>query len=518
MSVIDRPETPRVWYRPGIADVLFLLVALAVLRGAQHSLLDDPGLGWHLRNIDAMRQQGGWLREDPFGVPRTRDDPVRPWYSNQWLGELPSYLGWKWAGLEGIAVVNALVLALLARSLYRALLDDGLAWPVALVWTALAMMGTSCSWNARPNVFSILFLFFTARACILLHEDRLTRRAAVGLVFLFAAWANTHGGFVAGLVTLGATCGIECGTWLVFGIRGARRLFLRSVGLLFASFLATLVNPYSLDLYRWVFQLLGDPFFMGLHQEWRSPDFHDGGAMRYELLLLLFPVILGLSRKRPSLVEVGLGVLWLHMALTGFRYVALWVVVAVPTMARLSIHIGYLEDLAARLKLTAQPGSLFHTTCGPSPWLASLLVAVALLGWSRHAKGTFAIHDQKIIASNSLGRFLEMTDRWAEEQGRRPRIFHDYKWGGYLTWHGWPATLTWIDDRNEVQGKERIERYLAIIAAEPGWEKHLVNIDWVCIDPKTPLAVTLRAASLSADPRWKIHHEDAYAIIFERLH
>jgi hypothetical protein len=514
MSVIDRPEAARVWYRPGIADVLFLLVALAVLRGARHSLLDDPGLGWHLRNIDAMREQGGWLRVDPFGDERTRDEPVRPWYTNQWLGELPSYLGWKWAGLEGIAAVNAIVLAFLARSLYRALLDDGLPWPVALVWAALAMMGTSCSWNARPNVFSILFLFFAARASILLHEDRLSRRGAVGLVLLFALWANTHGGFVAGLVTLAATCGIEFGTWVVFGMHDARKIFLRSLALFGAAFLATLINPYGLELYRWVFQLLGDPYFMDLHQEWRSPDFHSGGAIRYELLLLLFPTVLGLSRKRPSLVEVGLGVLWLHMALTGFRYVALWVVVAVPTMARLSIHIGYLDDLASRLKLTAEPGSLFHTPRGPSPWLASLLVAAALLGWSRHAEGTYAVHDQKIIASDSLDRFLDLTRRGA---GERPRLFHAYDWGGYLTWHGWPETLTWIDDRNEVQGEKRIRRYFAIIAAEPGWERHLADIDWVCIDPKTPLAARLRAASGSVDPRWKIRHKDDHAIIFERL-
>ena len=256
---------------------------------------------------------------------------------------------------------------------------------------------------------------------------------------------------------------------------------------------------------------------MELHQEWKSPDFHSGGAMRYELLLLLFPVVLGLSQKRPALVEVGLGVLWLHLALTGFRYVALWIVVAVPMMARSSVHISALEDLAKRLKLTTGPGSLFHTPPGASPWLASLLVALALLGWSRHAEGTFAFHDQKIIASESLDRLLEMTKRQAE-QGERPVIFHAYDWGGYLTWHGWPNILNWIDDRNEVQGEERIKRYFSIVAAEPGWEQHLANIDWVCIDPKTPLA-----AKLLADPQhWKRHPHDAqdtqtaHAVIFER--
>jgi len=56
------PETAQAaarWYRPGVADVVFLLIALAAFRGARHTLLDDPGLGWHLRNIDAILANGG---------------------------------------------------------------------------------------------------------------------------------------------------------------------------------------------------------------------------------------------------------------------------------------------------------------------------------------------------------------------------------------------------------------------------------------------------------------------------
>ena len=512
MSEIKSSETTRGWYRPGIADVVFLVFALMVLWGARHSMLDDPGLGWHLRNIDAMRVQGGWLREDPFTDPRTRADASMPWFTNQWLGEIPYYWGWKWAGLEGIAVVNAIVLAWIARRLYQALIDDGLTWPVALGWAALGMMGTSCSWNARPNVFSILFLFFTVRGCVLLHEDRLSRRGMIGLVLLFALWANIHGGFVAGLLSLGVTCGVELGLWLILGRADSRLRLMRSAGVFVTAIVATFINPYGVELYRWVFQLLGDPFFMTLHQEWKPPDFQSAGAMRYELLLLLFPLVLGLSRARPSLVEILLGVVWLHLALTGFRYVALWVVVAVPMMARASVQISHLAELATRLRLTAQRGSLFHTTRGPSPWVASLLVALGLLGWSRYAEGTFAVHDQRIIASEALDRFLVLTRQWSGEQGVPPRIFHDYRWGGYITWHGWPEMLNYIDDRNEAQGRARIEQYLAIINAETGWEGHLARIDWVCIDPSVPLATKL----IADEKRWKKRYEDAYAVIYAR--
>src|SRR5205807_8018228 len=124
-------------------------------------------------------------------------------------------------------------------------------------------------------------------------------------------------------------------------------------------FLATLVNPCGVGLYRWVCQLLGDPYFMDLHQEWRSPDFHGKGAMRFELLMLLLPLLLAVTRRRPNLVELGLSVLWLHFALTGFRYVPLWVLVATPLLARSSLRVPWLEEQARRLRVPADGPGLF---------------------------------------------------------------------------------------------------------------------------------------------------------------
>src|SRR5438105_2128648 len=93
----------RRWFHLGVADLVFLLTALVVVQGAQQAMLDDPGLGWHLRNIDAMRAEGGWLTTDPFTEPGQGE--ARPWRTNQWLGELPLWLGERWGGLEGIAVI-----------------------------------------------------------------------------------------------------------------------------------------------------------------------------------------------------------------------------------------------------------------------------------------------------------------------------------------------------------------------------------------------------------------------------
>ena len=503
------------WFRVSGADIVFFVVALIVFQTARQGLLDDPGLGWHLRNIDAMLAKGGWLTVDSFSEPR--DGHPQTWYSNQWLGEIPFWLGERWAGLEGIAAVAALSIAFTLRCLYRMLLRDGSPWPVAVFWTSQAAMGISCSWVARPNLFTMLFVLITARICVLFHEGRCSRIQTLGLLPLFALWANIHGGFVAGFTLLGATLLIE-GALAVFdstsdGKHKARSRAVHLLVLLCGTFLATLLNPYGLSLYAWIFQLLGDPFFMDLHQEWRSPDFHGKGAIRFEGLMLLFPMLLALSKRRPNLVELGLAVLWFHFALTGFRYVPLWVLVVVPILARSTVAIPGLQEGARRLLPSGEGSFLFSIRRGRTPWAWSIVTVVFLLGVARCAERRFARHQPDIIPADALDHFLQIHAEWTKAHGRRPIGFHSYDWGGYLTWHGGPNFRNWIDDRNEVQGKEHIQEYFAILDTDPGWSEKLdqAEVELICIQPKAPL--TFR---LAENPAWRESYRDTWAVIFER--
>lgn len=507
----------RHWYQLCGADWVFLIVALLVFLTARQGLLDDPGLGWHLRNIDAMLAQGRWLTEDPFTEPR--DGQPRPWFTNQWLGEIPFWLGERWAGLEGIGAVAAILIAFTLRCLYRMLIQDGCPWPVAVFWTSQAAMGVSCSWVARPNLFTLLFALITSRICILFHEDRCSRRATLWLLPLFAIWANVHGGFLAGFTLLGATFVMETALALASitpdGRFAARRRAIHLFMLCGGAFLATLCNPYGLSLYRWIFQLLGDPFFMDLHQEWKSPDFHGKGAIRFECLMLLFPFLLAVSKRRPHLVELGLALLWLHFALTGFRYVPLWVVITVPLLARSSLEIPWLQEQVRSLLSAGEGRRLFTVAPHAVSWMPSLLGAVLLLGLVRGVEGRLAHHQSDILPADALNRFLQIHEQWRQRHGRRPIVFHSYDWGGYLTWHGGPDFRNWIDDRNEVQGRAHIQAYFSILGTEPGWREQLdrAGVQLICVQSNAPL--TYRLAD---EPTlWRERYRDAWAVIFERV-
>ena len=514
----------RQWYHLSSADIVFLILCVIIFQAARGKMLSDPGLGWHLRNIDAMIAEGGWLHTDPFTQPRDGEPPAE-WRTNQWLGELPLWLGERWAGREGVAAVATLILALTLRILYSMLLRDGLPWPLAVLWLCAAGIGTACSWIARPNLFSMLFVLLTVRLVEQFHAGRCTWRRLLWLPPLFAVWANTHGGFVAGYLILVPAICIEAFLSVLYRpaeLRtAARRRGRILLGFSAACFLATLLNPYGWTLYPWVLKLLGNPYFMNLHEEWKPPPLTNAGALQYVPLFVLYPVVILLSRRRPSLLEVGLTGGWLLLALKGFRYVPLWVLLAVPVMARASYGIPWVRAFVDRHLSSADPSSLFARRAGPAPaGLWSVLLAILLVGGSRwlHAvdesrppEARFVRLLPDVVDARALDELVRL------HEGKEDAVvFHSYNWGGYLTWQGWRSQhlLNWIDDRNEVQGRQHVEETFRILAAEGDWRDALnaANVRFVCIQREEPLAAKLAERTVE----WEKCYEDDYAVIFKR--
>lgn len=465
-------------------------------------MLDDPGVGWHLRNIDAMIEQGSWLTNDPF----TANRETAVWHTNQWLGDFALWTGWKWGGLEGIAAVATIFLALTLRHLFRILSADGVPWPLALLWTHLAALGISFAFVARPNVFTIFAVMVTASKLDRFHRGTCSRHATLWLLPLFLVWVNTHGGFLAGLMMLVGAILIEGA--LALGIphgkdrSNARSRMVHLIKLTTAGFVCTLANPYGWNIYPWILQLLGNPFFMEFNGEWHSFDFHALGAHRLELLILLLPICLALSKRSPSLMALGLCLLWLHLGLGCKRYMPLWVVVAVPLLARLSAEIPWLTSLGKNLQITPELRQALGKPATHASPLFAMICCLALLTWSKFYDD-YSYHDPKHIPAAALDHVLE--------QHADKRIFNHHDWGGYLTWHGWPRVKNWLDDRAEVQGQPHLETYLELISADGDWQQTFdeQGIEVVCIAPDSMLS-----RELSSHPAWRETFRDEHAVVF----
>jgi hypothetical protein len=498
----------RPWWSPGLADGLFIFLVVVVLQQARIAMLDDPGLGWHLRTADQMRESGGFLYQETFCGPTEG----RPMVCRDWLGDILLRTAYGWGGLAGVAVLTSLVIALVLRLLYTGMVSDGVPWQVAIVWTLLATMGTEPSWMARPNVFSFLGLVLTVFIAERYHRGKLSARQTLWLLPIFLLWTNLHGGFIAGLVTLGVVYAVECGLALwapeadqrIAARQRVRWLTVLGVGV----GLATLINPYGIGLHRWNVQTLTDKFIQSSTTiEWLSPNFKLPGWFAIELLILLFPLLAATSRRKVSLVALVLGIVWLHFGLTGRRYTTLWTVVIVPTLAALSCGVPWVERFTGRLAEPA-PAERRSLVRGRSPALATILFAGLMLAISPWL-GWMVRHNPKNMPAAALDRFLQMYD------GKT--VFHSINWGGYLTWHGWdlqPRLKTWIDDRLDVHGKEHTQECFDIMAARSGWQERLdrYHVDWLCIPADSRLA-----ERATETPEWKEVFREQTVVVFHRV-
>lgn len=503
----EAPSLRRRFLRFGAADLVFVFFALAILQRSGSGMLDDPGLGWQIRIADAMAEQGGFVHADPFGGATKGE----PWLPFGWIGPVLLRFAEGWGGLDALAVLGALTIAFLLRCLYRMLVADGVPPIQAFAWTFLAALGVSSAWVVRPNLFTLVFTLVTARVCVQWHGDRISRGKTLWLIPLFVVWANAHGGFVGGGLTIAGAGLAELG--LAFYDPAARSaalarfrwLVILGVGCL----LATFVNPYGPMLHAQILRLMGDSYMMNLNDDWLSPDFHSRGAFRLELLILLLPLLLAWSRQRPDVVSLVLCVVWLHMGLNGRRYSPIWVLIAVPMMARLAASLPAVERLGAWLNETRP--DLVPPVSPPTrraPWIWSAVIALLLFVSTRYVGG-YGRHHPDNMPTQALDTLLD-------EYHGEP-VFHSINWGGYLIWHGWdrdPRFKAWIDDRNELHGRERTEEWRTLSAALPGWREKLdrLGIRTVCVEADSGLALRL-----AEEPGWTKTYADSSAVIYRRI-
>ncbi len=244
-----RPATP-LQTKLGIATLALLVAAIALclnrdLNGDLYLLLFSGRYIAH----------HGPVGTDPFPTI----EHGRQWLNQQWLAEVGFYGTERVVGTTGVTILYALLIGLPLALLLAAIRRKGTI-PM-LVVAALYVPGILAIIHPRAAGFTLLLFAVLVLALLggLRLDPQARSRAApplwmlVAIPLLFALWANLHGGFIAGLLLIGA---VTVGLWIdgrrgQACVPGVHLAVLGGAGLL-GAIAATFATPLGTDIWSYI--------------------------------------------------------------------------------------------------------------------------------------------------------------------------------------------------------------------------------------------------------------------------
>jgi len=346
--------------------------------------------------------------------------------------------------------------------------------------------------QARPQIFTYLFITVTAIAVLNARDDYRQMTKLWGLVPLFILWTNLHSGVYVGVFLIGAWAAGD----LIDGYLGrqtdssveTRKKGLKLLSISAACLAGTLVNPYGiLELTNFASTILNQKA-MNSVSEWASPTLHGAGGINFAAIAGL--VILGMiyaERPVKTADYIVVGVL-LHFALFSIRNIPVFALGAVMTAA--PYFFSYLnrvlpipdhihEDGFRGTSVFGQnPGSryvlMFSTGFLCIGILATSVNLMLNLDWLSGGKKSFpsrlatsnvelSANPERAVSALSLGL---LPSRW--------RMYNGYGVGGYLIW-ALPDYPVSIDGRADVYFGDILDDYLTIDQLPYDWNQLLAK-------------------------------------------
>lgn len=496
--------------RPGVANICFLIAIGALIVVQMPGIANDPGLGWHLAG-------GSWSLRNfavPYQDPFLYSPEPRAWISDQWFSDVifsAVYSLGNWPLLY--TFITALFVATFFILLYpQVKRQSGLALPSALA-ALYAFKISQVHFILRPVVLS--FPFFASVYLLLLRNERSNLSHAFKLALIFLVWANVHPSFVLGLFIVGLWTITSCiSLW-----RSTGKIFFSIPAVFLLCCAVTLLNPYGFAMHRSVLALGGSPFFMSLHEEWKSPNLAD-----YEGQLLLLGAIVVFAgvilcpraRRKMGLFALASWGCFLMFSIDAVRMLpyfgiasAFPLAVSIGEFAGRAVRKFTLGNLISRrcmglerLERTAYPGERVAEAC------LVLLVVLAVAG-------IFPFQPPRPGPSPDSFPYGAVSFLTTEFNVKPIVVLSHPNWGGFLTWFGKGELKPLIDDRNTLVGENFYQAYFERLK---GPEKALKSFmkEYDCRFILLPAGAG-PAARLSASREFRVLFKDDTSILFEGI-
>ncbi len=439
------------------AAVFTLFYCLFLFEGGR-KLFRDSDSGWHIRAGESILATGSLPRTDLYSFTKAGE----PWFAWEWGADLVMGAAHRAAGLPGVALLYATLIAACTWLWFRLTWIAGGNFLLACALAALMLSTTNIHWLARPHVMSWIFLL----GAVMIAEKASASLVTIGVGA--ALWANLHASFfLAPLIALiyAAASALRPAIWNLDGDAEWRRArwFLRAACV---AAIGTLLNPYGWNLHRHVWRYLTDSELLARIGEFQSFNFHAQGAL--QILITVGVGALGgaLALGQRKLAQFLLAVGVIAMALRSAR--------ALPLVALLVLPLAN-SAIAEALSLCSGLRPALRRALDRSlAYSDRLRLLDARLGGLALAPIVLALFSLGVLrAGFPPDQFPVEAAAAVERLPGDARLLAPDKFGGYLIYRFAGSRKVFFDGRSDLYGSEFLKQYARLVQLRPGWRDML---------------------------------------------
>jgi len=463
------------------AAVIFLIFSGVVLVASR--TIADPDLWGHLRfGLDTI-QNKGVIQVDPYSYMTTG----QRWINHEWLAEVTFALAWLLYGPTGLVILKTALWTITYAILFWYLAKYPLVPLRAGILLFLSMTLTlPFIYTVRPHSYTALL--YTLILLIIIQAENGRYRWLWACPLIFILWPNLHGAFPAGLGVLAVWAFVHLLT------HRRRRVWLQVIPPLLLSGVATLINPYGVDLLAFIFSNLDDPRLE--ITEWRPLRVHSLMGINYLFWMIL--VILGIvfTRKprRPALLILLTITAYLPFMAT--RFCMFFILTALAIAGE---HIGDAWDRIMPAPKAPKKRPL---------WISFTIIftALALLVWGLPNFASIPVKDPSVYPQASVSLL--------NQSGVSGNLAVHFEWGDYAIWHLTPSVKVSIDTRREMAYSDN--NYKVNV-------RYMLGIgEWASLleDYSTDMALVKSASAndnlMKQQKDWVRIHHDEVSVLYAR--
>jgi len=443
----------------------------------------DPDLWGHLRfGLDTLENRAV-IQVDPYSYMTTG----QRWINHEWLAEVTFAIAWLLFGPTGLVILKTALWTITYAILFWWLAKYPLVPLRAGILLFLSMTLTlPFIYTVRPHSYSALL--YTLLLLVIIQAENGRNRWLWACPLIFALWPNLHGAFPAGLGVLAVWAFVHLLT------HRRRRVWLQVIPPLLLSGVATLINPYGVNLLVFIFSNLDDPRLE--ITEWRPLGVHSlmGISYLFWLILAILGIVFSRKPRRPALLI--LLTITAYLPFIASRFGMFFILTALVIAGE---HIGDAWDRIMPAPKAPKKRPL---------WISVTIIftALALLIWRLPNFASIPVKDPSAYPQTSVSLLHHSCDSG--------NLAVHFEWGDYPICHLIPSVKVSLDTRREMAYSDDLYKVNV---------RYILGIsEWATLleDYSTDMALVKSASAndnlMKQRQDWvRIHHDDV-SVLYAR--